>query len=313
MSLPVVRSTNGRFCARTAGKRWRVPCICGAIFTTCALTGFVSTRYLMWALTPRSDSTPAPAVSPVLQAVQEEREYTKYTRALTNLRDDAQWGALGDFAQREGHHDLACGAYTIAHVLNGSHPTWQAKREELGNFSGVETSLFELRVTDEAFILALGDAARVKGWENVAQACYFRARTANPQSSAWRERCVPETVPLIDRIQTHREDAELWGELGRRLAKRGWEYEAHSCYHLASLLDPEDPRWQQQEKGSPLASAAWAIRVLTEPDAEWIDTLADKARALGFRDERAILVRLASAVDPPGGFHWRLRKMQRAW
>ena len=100
-----------------------------------------------------------------------------------NVRDDEQWGDLGDIYRQRGDSTSAEGCYAVGLLIDTSDPEWRGHNPSLSRAVGI---LQQLGIRDDEFIGDLGDSAMSMGDRYAAHALYQLALDLDPSDSEWQ-------------------------------------------------------------------------------------------------------------------------------
>ncbi|MBE9566982.1 MAG: hypothetical protein IMF16_09550, partial [Proteobacteria bacterium] len=102
-----------------------------------------------------------------------------------NVRDDEEWGDLGDLYQQRGDSRSAEGCYAVARLIDTDDGEWSGHHPTLSRSVDI---LRQLNIRDDEFIGDLGDSARGMGDRYTAHALYQLALDLDPGDSEWQNK-----------------------------------------------------------------------------------------------------------------------------
>ncbi len=237
--------------------------IWGDVADELALSGDVdkALRYYVHAL--RIDPSDEEWINKVLELGGEETLIEMFREQMhTNPNDDERMGDYADLLAYLGRREEACMAYQRAQQLDPEDSEWNDRVAECastGSVSGAEAgslvealeARLEAEPNNDEIMGTLGDTLLASGDREAALEQYRAALAADPGDSEWLDKVLaisgqPKLDVLLELVDEHATNDELWGDLGDLYLDLGQPDEARDAFRKATALDPADEEWQRK-------------------------------------------------------------------
>lgn len=218
-------------------------------------------RYYVHAL--RIDPTDEEWINKVMELGGEETllgMYRDQMQAFPN--NDELMGDYADLLTYLGRREEACMAYQRAQQIDPEDSEWNDRVAECAATGGVGAieggslvealeSRLQAEPGNDELMGTLGDTLLASGDTEGALEQYRAALAADPGDSEWLDKVVavsgmPKLEVLLELVEQHPTNDELWGNLGDLYLDLGQRDEARAAFRKAAALDPADEEWPRK-------------------------------------------------------------------